>query len=301
MDDSPIQTALCVVGHPIGGNPTQFVALRALAALGLEWQFVSFDVATEDIQRALAGIDSLGFCGAIIASPHQTHVAAILASIRGEPVQDTATVQWYDCLSRDSNNTLIASNVYAESLQRAIRSSVGAAEYSLDQCLLVGDHAKLSGLIAPFTQLLPTNRLVVSASNLAIWPVLAALPETNADSSIPEPKPAHDIESTPSLVIWAVDTKPSKKSAAKPSALTPTPAFVAELLLQLHPGSLLIDLSGTAAAWLGVRNEETKPLISVINKVELDVSQLAIAIQRWTGQEPNIDLMREAIEEYLAI
>ena len=300
MDDSPIQTALCVVGHPIGGNPTQFVALRALAALGLEWQFVSFDVATEDIQRALAGIDSLGFCGAMIASPYQSQVAGFLASIRGEPAEDTETVQWYDCLSRDSNNTLIASNVYAESLDRAIRSLLGT-EHSLDQCLLIGDHAKLPGLIAPFTQLLPASRLVVSASNLASWPIEATLPETNTDSTIHEPKPAYDVEATPSLIIWAVETRPTKKAVAKPSAQMPTPAFVAELVLQLHPGSLLVDLSGTAAAWLAVRNEETKPLISVISKVDLDVSQLAIAIQRWTGQEPNLDLIREAIEEYLEI
>src|SRR5687767_15128182 len=111
MDDSPIQTALCVIGHPIGGNPTQFVALRALAALGLDWQFMSFDVDPTKVENAIAGIDSLGFCGAMIAAPYQTRVAEILARARGDMPATDSTSWWHDCLHRDVDNQLRASNV----------------------------------------------------------------------------------------------------------------------------------------------------------------------------------------------
>ncbi len=304
MDDSPIQTALCVVGHPIGGNPTQFVAQRALAALGLDWQFVSFDVAPDQIQRAINGIDSLGFCGAMIASPYQSQIARLLSLARDEPAAET--VQWHDCLSRDSDKGFVVSNLYAESLGRTISSHIGPTGASLQQCVLLGEQPNLSVLIEPFLSVLPTSRFIVTGSKICSWPLpisTAATPNTDAilDTSSTEPMPVCDAEATPSLIIWTYDTKPTKKPPTKPPANAPAPSFVAETLIQLHPDSLIVDLSGTAGAWLTVRSEHSQPLIKVINKIDLEVYKLVIAIHRWTGKEPNIELVREAIEEYLEI
>ena len=64
---------------------------------------------------------------------------------------------------------------------------------------------------------------------------------------------------------------------------------------------MLVDLSGTSRAWLAARIEDNAPNLAIVNKVELDVLRLAIAIQHWTGRQPNLDIMREAIEEYLEI
>jgi len=78
MDDSPVQTALCVIGHPIAGNPAQFCISRILQSLEMDWQCLSFDVPPETLGTAIAGIDVLHFAGALIAPPHQSAVAKIV-------------------------------------------------------------------------------------------------------------------------------------------------------------------------------------------------------------------------------
>ena len=78
MDDSPVQTALCVIGHPIAGNPAQFCISRILQSLEMDWQCLSFDVPPESLQAAITGIDVLHFAGALIAPPHQAAVAKMV-------------------------------------------------------------------------------------------------------------------------------------------------------------------------------------------------------------------------------
>lgn len=321
MDDSPIQTALCVIGHPIGGNPTQFVALRALSALGLDWQFMSFDVDPTQIQSAIGGIDSLGFCGAMIATPYQTQVAQWLSSSRVEasnpadtvadadPATDAAenekTVDWYDCLHRNGDHQLVGSNTLAEALQSVIRSHTETAGEVPQCCLLIGDAARIASDALPFLVVLPERRLAIDGAKLVPWPPASPDPAGEADpeDGFPtQPSPASDeIETSPVLVIWSVDTKPSKKNASKVPPHSPDPICIADLLASLHRGSLLIDLSGTSHAWLMSAAEAGDGSIAVVDKTELEIMRLAIAIQHWTARPPNIDLMREAIEEYLEI
>ncbi len=306
MDDSPIQTALCVIGHPIGGNPTQFVALRALAALGLDWQFISFDVDPGQIQSAISGVESLGFCGAMIANPYQRRVAELLSAAHGSQVASTDSNLWHDCLHRDDNQKLVASNLFAETLKRVIQSHVGPSGQGLPSCILIADEAKLAEIALPCLPVLPDLRMAVINATLLPWPPIEPAPLTipelpTTEEAEGEVEIEADTPSPPSLVLWAIDTKPSKKPPAKPVAGSPSAAFVLELLSLLHPESLVIDFSGTASAWIAAQTEPNQRDIAVVNQVELELLRLGIAIQRWTGCEPNIDLMREAIEEYLEI
>lgn len=75
MAESPAQNAVCVIGHPIGGNPSQFCITRVFDDWELDWQCLSFDVAPESLAAALLGVEALGFVGALIASPHELAAA----------------------------------------------------------------------------------------------------------------------------------------------------------------------------------------------------------------------------------
>lgn len=80
MDESPVQSVVCVIGHPIAGNPAQFCISRVFSSLEIDWQCLSFDVPPESLATAIAGIDVLHFAGALISPPHQTAIAALLNS-----------------------------------------------------------------------------------------------------------------------------------------------------------------------------------------------------------------------------
>jgi hypothetical protein len=303
MDDSPIQTALCVIGHPIGGNPAQFVVLRALSALKLDWQFMSFDVEPSEIESAIRGINSLGFCGAIVASPYQNQVAKILSPSDALQTESQNEVSWSDCLYRDEENHLAVANVLSEALQDVINGHVIRTGQPLDTCVCVGELSKLTASIEPMLKNLPENRYFVVGEKLYGFsgapPV--ALPETPVAVAQSEQPEAIEPVSGPTLVIWAFDSKPHKKPSSKPVAGIPSPAFLATFLVSLHPDSLVVDAVGTAAAWLHVADEHREQPLVLATPSELEVMRLALAIRRWTGREPNQDIMREAIEEYLEI
>jgi hypothetical protein len=317
MDDSPIQTALCVIGHPIGGNPAQFVASRALAALGLDWQFVSFDVAPSQIEKAIRGVDSLGFCGAMIASPYQTKVAEILSFPRGEtndkqseaplevssePVEDST---WFDCLIRNQENQLVAYNLHAEAVQSLIEAHATRIGRAFGSCLILSDSQKLSDFVRPLKQVLPASAFCSVGDALTPWPSQPSPTETPADPANPvEPTSitaSRSLSDEPWLILWGLDAKPRKKVSSKAQPVVPSPARVTELLTQLHPDSLLVDLTGTVNSWLESLPTENEQPISLVTTVDLELLRLATAIKRWTGKQPNMDLMREAIEEYLEV
>lgn len=311
MDDSPIQTALCVIGHPIGGNPTQFVAARALASLGLDWQFLSFDVPSSKIANAVAGIDSLGFRGAMIADPYQTQVAGLLAVARGDGASKPDPNTWHDFIFRNEQNEFVLSNLCADALRQIIDLHVNTTGRELKEALLVGEQAELKNLMAPFLPSLPANRSTVTGAQLSLWntdgdknlspeeATAASGAEPHQDEEAIERLPAEEMASSAKLVIWASDQKPKKKLVSK--APPPDVDFLLETIGGLNPASLCIDLSGTAMHWFATaRNADAPPIVN-ITKVEWDVRRLALAIRRWTTREPNLDAMREAIEEYLEV
>jgi len=321
MDDSPIQTALCVIGHPIGGNPTQFVAARALASLGLDWQFLSFDVEPSKIQAAISGIDSLGFCGAMIAEPYQADVARYVAEYRGEFVNEKLSETWYDFLVRNEKKELVLNNLCAEALTQIVQMHETAFGNSLLECLLIGDASKLKAVIKPFSPSLPVVRSVIIGSRVVLWNSDSDIDATPENAKPQDAKP-QDFESReaslgeetkplvvaklvnqppPLLILWAADAKPGKKNASKSPALSPAADYLIEHIAALHPQSLCIDLTGTARSWFSTALSTESPPITIVDKVELDVRRLAIAIQRWTSLQPNLDAMREAIEEYLEV
>lgn len=52
---------LCCIGDCIGGQPTQFVMERAFSALELDWRAITVQVGGDDIHNAMAGIQAMRF------------------------------------------------------------------------------------------------------------------------------------------------------------------------------------------------------------------------------------------------
>ena len=62
----------------MAGNPAQYVMERAFAAAGLDWRYLTFDVAPEDLGDAIRGMRAMGFRGANVTLPHKAEVIPLL-------------------------------------------------------------------------------------------------------------------------------------------------------------------------------------------------------------------------------
>ena len=70
-----------VWGHPVGHSRSPLMHNAALAALGLNWVYVPFEVAPENVEAALAGIQALGMVGVNVTVPLKETVLPYLEEI----------------------------------------------------------------------------------------------------------------------------------------------------------------------------------------------------------------------------
>ena len=73
LDDS-LQAIVCCMGQPVAGNPTQFMMERAFVAAGLDWRYLTLEVGPEDLPTGVAGMQAMGFRGGNLTAPHKVAV-----------------------------------------------------------------------------------------------------------------------------------------------------------------------------------------------------------------------------------
>jgi shikimate dehydrogenase len=67
-----------LIGQPVGHSLSPAIHNAAFAALGLDWVYVAFPVAPDDLEAALAAVRALGVGGLSVTMPHKDRVAALV-------------------------------------------------------------------------------------------------------------------------------------------------------------------------------------------------------------------------------
>src|SRR5687768_9610199 len=81
MSSTSLQEVVCCLGQPVAGNPTQYMMEQAFTAAGLDWQYLTFEVPSEKLADAMAGLKALGFKGANFTIPHKVAVIRYLDAL----------------------------------------------------------------------------------------------------------------------------------------------------------------------------------------------------------------------------
>ena len=102
MPDSHLQPIVCCLGQPVAGNPTQFMIERAFTAAGLDWRYLTLEVAPHDLAAAIAGIRALGFRGGNITIPHKVSVIEHLDGLS----QAAELMGAVNCINREGDQLL---------------------------------------------------------------------------------------------------------------------------------------------------------------------------------------------------
>tara|TARA_R110002111_G_scaffold255157_1_gene321249 strand:- start:34661 stop:35521 length:861 start_codon:yes stop_codon:yes gene_type:complete len=70
-----------VFGQPVAENPTQCMMEAAYKHCGLEWRYLTIEVAPENLEQAVGGLRAMGFRGANLTIPHKVAVIQHLDGI----------------------------------------------------------------------------------------------------------------------------------------------------------------------------------------------------------------------------
>ena len=270
------------MGQPVAGNPTQYMFEKAFAAAGLDWRYLTLEVAPELLADAVRGMRAMGFRGGNFTIPHKVSVIPLLDGL-SEAAQLMGAV---NCVFRDGDK-LLGENTDGKGFVQSLKELVDPAGKRVT-ILGAGGAARAIGVelalcgVAHFTIV---NRGLQRGQELASllrerMKKEAALVALNGQHAIP-------LETD--IFINATSIGLNDESARVPVVRD-----------TLRPGLIVADVVFNPAE-TRLLTEAAENGCLVLDGLGMLVNQAVISYRIWTGSNPDAAVMREALEEFLAI
>ncbi|MFK8114856.1 MAG: hypothetical protein AB8B91_21825 [Rubripirellula sp.] len=294
---------IVVIGHPIAGNPSQFAMERALHAMDLDWRVLSFDVDPKDVGTALDGFAVTGIVG-VLVDPSVADAAADWSSLRlarpeaEEPdsaVKSDAShveVKADATANPDSTNPSTESSSGSSSSGSSTEqehdspsadSESQAPPQSVD-CLSRNEEREFTASHQATTWL--DEQVASHPGDRRIWLgdlLRHPISQQRLDEQVPAPPSLQQIETADVIVIG------DSESDSLDLEIEDWPA---------NDGStLVVNCSGDSSIESDCRERGYR----VLSADDIRIATLQRCLLCWTGQEPQTDLIRDAIEEYLGV
>jgi len=276
MTSPALQEIIALLGCPAAGNPAQYLHERALEAAGLDWRFLTLEVAPERLADAIAGVHALGFRGCVLSGPLRTAALPLLQS-----ASPTATFSGAISLIERQPAGLVGHMTDGRGLVEALRSHIDPAGYSV---LIVGAGAAARAAALELSLAQVAEILVCDRTPERATALVADLAGIDAAPAEALPWQAQiEIPERVGIVISAVPAEGSKPALT--FAGLRSDLVVADFALVEQPSPVV------AAA--------LKHGACAVDGLEIHCEKTAIDFHTWTGVEPDTEMLRELLDEYL--
>lgn len=277
-----LQEICCCMGQPVAGNPTQYMMEKAFAKAGLDWRYLTLEVAPDDLPAAMAGFRAMGFRGANFTIPHKVAVIEHLDGL-SEGAELMGAV---NCVNRQDDR-LIGENTDGKGFVQSLREITDPQDKRVVM-IGAGGAARAIGVelgLSGIAQMTIVNRTEQRGRQLAELindrvNVPCELVVLKGDYSVP---PETDV------LINATSIGLSDAGARVPVAVE-----------SLSPKLVVADvIFNPPETWLlrQARQRDCRTL----DGLGMLVNQAVIGFRIWTGVDPDAGVMREALEEFLGI
>src|ERR1044072_8642547 len=108
-------------GQPVAENPTGVMQEAAFRAAGLDWRYLTVEVAPEDLADAVRGARAFGMRGFNLTIPHKVAVMEHLDEIAPE----AAVIGAVNTVRRDDRGRLVGENTDGKGFLRGVRQDAG--------------------------------------------------------------------------------------------------------------------------------------------------------------------------------
>jgi shikimate dehydrogenase len=267
-------------GDPIDENPTGIMQEAAFAAAGLNWRYLLLRVTAEDLSSAITGLRAMRFRGINLTIPHKVAVLKYL----DEVAPDAALIGAVNTVRRSANR-LIGENTDGKGFLRSVREDANLDPAGKRVVFLgAGGAARAMSVelaLAGASHITIVNRTQARGDDLVRTliqktPVKAEFVQWVGDFPVP---PETDI------LVNATSIGLFPNTGDKPQVMMATvgPDLLVCDVIPNPPQTAFL----TAAAGRGART---------LDGLGMLVYQGAIAFKLWTGVEPSIPVMRQALE-----
>jgi shikimate dehydrogenase len=275
-----IQEIVAVFGQPVTGNPTQYMMEKAFAALGLDWRYLTIEVAPQDLGDAIRGMWAMGFRGCNLTIPHKVEVIQYLDRI-GESAGLMGAV---NCVNRVGDE-LVGENTDGKGFAQSLKTLTDPAGKNI---LLLGAGGAARAIAVEMALAGAARITVVNRGEARGHELVTLINEkTHVPSEFVKWQGTYKVPPDADVVINATSIGLGDASARVP----------------LDPHSLEADM---VVADVIFNPPETRLIrdarergCQTLDGLGMLVNQAVIAFKIWTGRDANADVMRDALEEFL--
>ncbi len=310
MSNESLQEIVCCMGQPVAGNPTQFMMERAFAAAGLDWRYLTLEVPTEGLADGVRGMRAMGFAGGNFTIPHKV---AVLEHLDG--LSEAARLMGaVNCVYRDGEK-LIGENTDGKGFVQSLREVIDPADKKV-VILGAGGAARAIAVelgLNKVAHITVVNRTPERGQELAdllqqkVGPQASSVDEpppgdepapdasepsedqANLSASHVEWKGKYEVEEGAHILINATSIGLNDGDARVPlnvKTLDPS-TIVADVIFNPPQTRLLCDAADRGCPTL--------------DGLGMLVNQAVIGFKIWTDVDPDPNVMREALEEFLML
>lgn len=277
-----LQEICALVGQPVAGNPTQYMIEKAFAHHGLDWRYLTLEVAPAELADAIRGMRAMGFRGGNITKPHKVAVVEHL-----DRLSDSAAMMGaVNCIVREDHR-LVGENTDGKGFMKSLATVADPAGKRI-VLFGAGGAARAIGIelaLAGAAGITVVNRTPERGQELvdlltAKTQTAAALAVWSGDFALPA-----DVEITVNATSIGMNDPEARlpvdfRAAAK--------SLVAADVVASPPDTRFLD-------------EARRHGATTLDGLGMIVHQAAIAFRLWTGIDPDTAVMREAVEEFLGV
>ncbi len=268
MTSPALQEIVAVLGSPAAGNPTQYLFERALLSARIDWRLVTCEVAPERLAEAVAGAAAMGFRGCVLSGP----LRELAFGLADSTTPAAGFARAVGLLERTAAG-FVGHVTDGRGVIEAVRGHGDPADRDV---LVVG-----AGPTARATAL-----ELALAGAARIWIAAEATGQAAALAA--------DIAG---LDRGAAETLPWGESLGVPKSV--------EIVILTARAPALTGLGRATLLVSAAPDVDPPPAVTsvgccCIEGIEVQAARAAIDFQTLTGLEPDVEMLREALDEYLS-
>jgi shikimate dehydrogenase len=301
-----------IIGDPVGHSLSPVLHNAAFSAMDLDWVYLAFEVPTEEVPAAVAGVRALGIDGLSVTMPHKAAVAALVDRLSPAAEQLGAVntvVRRGGCLDGETTD--------GDGLLAALRFDEGW-EPAGRRCLLLGTGGAARAVALALGRA-GVSQLLVAGRRLEMAAATALLAGPAGEIGTVEQADSVDtiINATPvgmaaasRLAEGAGPPPPADLDAARHRASPPGLDASLDAARQralplgidparIGPDQLVVDLVYAPAVTPLLEAARGRGATAV-NGLGMLIHQAALQFRLWTGEDPSLEVMSAAAIAALA-
>lgn len=277
-----------LIGWPLSQSKSPAMHNAATAALGIDWAYVPFPVREEDVAAAVQGLRALGVRGVNVTVPHKQAVMPFLDEIHpaAQAIGAVNTIVFKRSASSQHSTAIGYNTDWTGFLTDLASQQVAVAGRG---CLVLGGggsaRAVAYALASAGGRVHLLSRRIQQAQQVAQG-IAPHFPEEHVSYHTLRELPQLAAQWPAPLIINATPLGMAPEVHASP--------WPAELAFP--PAAVVYDLVYNPSRTLFLQQAEAAGC-RTINGLGMLLYQGAQALTLWTGQQPDLALMRRALEE----